>query len=147
MTRVIKLRLKLSDFIDTDLESMIMERIKAIENDLNIKIILYFWLGDEDVNLKEFYERWKDNLSIKTIIKNNSSLKANEFIYFDIAPHDIDYNSNVRFQAKYKFIEEETQRISTSLGFVQEKNIQLTLSSVMGAGHKYEPIFVFRKGD
>ena len=106
MTRVIKLRLKLSDFIDTDLESMIMERIKAIENDLNIKIILYLWIGDEDVNLKEFYERWKDNLSIKTIIKNNSSLKANEFIYFDIAPHDIDYNSNVRFQAKYKFIEE-----------------------------------------
>ena len=106
MTRVIKLRLKLSDFIDTDLESMIMERIKAIENDLNIKIILYFWIGDEDVNLKEFYERWKDNLSIKTIIKNNSSLKANEFIYFDIAPHDIDYNSNVRFQTKYKFIEE-----------------------------------------
>ena len=106
MTRVIKLRLKLSDFIDTDLESMIMERIKVIENDLNIKIILYFWLGDEDVNLKEFYERWKDNLSIKTIIKNNSSLKANEFIFFDIAPYDIDYNSNVRFQAKYKFIEE-----------------------------------------
>ena len=106
MTRVIKLRLKLSDFIDTDLESMIMERIKEIENDLNIKIILYIWLLDEEVNLKEFYERWKDNLSIKTIIKNNSSLKANEFIYFDIAPHDIDYNSNVRFQAKYKFIEE-----------------------------------------
>ena len=35
MIRVIKLRLKLSDFIDTDLEKMIMERIKAIENDLN----------------------------------------------------------------------------------------------------------------
>ena len=106
MIRVIKLRLKLSDFIDTDLESVIMERIKAVENDLNIKIILYFWLGDEKINLKDFYERWKDNLSIKTIIKNDSSLKANEFIYFDIAPHDIEYNSNVRFQSKYRFIEE-----------------------------------------
>ena len=39
MTTVIKLRLKLSDFIDTDLENIIMERIKAIENDLNIKEI------------------------------------------------------------------------------------------------------------
>ena len=106
MTTVIKLRLKLSDFIDTDLENIIMERIKAIENNLNIKIILYFWLGNEKINLKGFYERWKENLSIKTIIKNDSSLKANEFIYFDIAPHDIGYNSNVRFQAKYKFIEE-----------------------------------------
>ena len=106
MTRVIKLRLKLSDFIDTDLEEIIMERIKAVENELNIKIILYFWLGDEKINLKDFYERWKDNLSIKTIIKNDDSLKANEFIYFDIAPHDIEYNSNIRFQSKYKFIEE-----------------------------------------
>jgi hypothetical protein len=106
MTRVIKLRLKLSDFIDTDLESIIMERIKAIENDLNIKIILYFWLGDEKINLKDFYERWKENLSIKTIIKNDSGLKENEYIYFDIAPHDIEYNSNVRFQSKYRFIEE-----------------------------------------
>jgi len=106
MIRVIKLRLKLSDFIDTDLEKIIMERIKDIENDLQIRIILYFWLGDENIDLKSFYERWKDDLSIKTIIKNDSSLKANEFIYFDIAPHDVDYNSNVRFQAKYKFIEE-----------------------------------------
>ena len=70
MIRVIKLRLKLSDFIDTDLEKMIMERIKAIENDLQIRIILYFWLGDENIDLKSFYERWKENLSIKTIIKN-----------------------------------------------------------------------------
>ena len=106
MIRVIKLRLKLSDFIDTDLEKMIMERIKAIENDLQIRIILYFWLGDENIDLKSFYERWKENLSIKTIIKNDSSLKANEFIYFDIAPHDIEYSSNVRFQSKYRFIEE-----------------------------------------
>ena len=106
MIRVIKLRLKLSDFIDTDLEKMIMERIKAIENDLQIRIILYFWLGDENIDLKSFYERWKENLSIKTIIKNDSSLKANEFIYFDIAPHNIGYNSNVRFQSKYRFIEE-----------------------------------------
>ena len=69
MIRVIKLRLKLSDFIDTDLEKMIMERIKAIENDLQIRIILYFWLGNENIDLKSFYERWKDDLSIKTIIK------------------------------------------------------------------------------
>ena len=71
-----------------------------------LRIILYFWLGDENIDLKSFYERWKENLSIKTIIKNDSSLKANEFIYFDIAPHDIGYNSNVRFQSKYRFIEE-----------------------------------------
>ena len=58
------------------------------------------------MNIKSFYDRWKDNLSIKTIIKNDNSLKANEFIFFDIAPSDINYNSNVRFQTKYNYIEE-----------------------------------------
>ena len=105
MTRVANIRLKLSDFIETDLEDIIMSRIKSIEQKLSMKFVLYFWL-DTDINLKAFYDRWKDNLSIKTIIKNDNSLKANEFIFFDIAPSDINYNSNVRFQTKYNYIEE-----------------------------------------
>ena len=105
MTRVANIRLKLSDFIETDLEDIIMSRIKSIEQKLSMKFVLYFWL-DTDINLKAFYDRWKDNLSIKTIIKNDNSLKANEFIFFDIAPSNIDYNSNVRFQTKYDYIEE-----------------------------------------
>ncbi len=79
---------------------------------------------------------WVDGF-LKTTIKNcYHGLKRGGYMLYNIAN-----------TPKYKFIEEETQRISTSLGFVQEKNIQLTLSSVMGAGHKYEPIFVFRKGE
>ena len=105
MTRVANIRLKLSDFIETDLEDIIMSRIKSIEQKLSMKFVLYFWLYT-DINLKAFYDRWKDNLSIKTIIKNDNSLKANEFIFFDIAPSNIDYNSNVRFQTKYDYIEE-----------------------------------------
>ena len=105
MTRVANIRLKLSDFIETDLEDIIMSRIKSIEQKLSMKFVLYFWL-DTDINLKAFYDRWKDNLYIKTIIKNDNSLKANEFIFFDIAPSDINYNSNVRFQTKYNYIEE-----------------------------------------
>ena len=105
MTRVANIRLKLSDFINTDLENVIMEKIKDIEQSLRIKFVLYFWSDNQDVDLKSFYERWKDNLSIKTIIKNDANLSANEFIFFDIAPHDIGYHSNVRFQSKYKYIE------------------------------------------
>jgi len=106
MTRVINIRLKLSDFIDTDLEKSIMDRIKKIENDLHVKIILYFWIDDSSVNIKSFYDRWKDSLSVKTVIKNGEDLKANEYIFFDIAPNDIKYSSNVRFQAKYDIIEQ-----------------------------------------
>ena len=40
------------------------------------------------------------------MIKNGEDLKANEYIFFDIAPNDIKYSSNVRFQAKYDIIEQ-----------------------------------------
>ena len=83
-----------------------MDRIKKIENDLHVKIILYFWIDDSSVNIKSFYDRWKDSLSVKTVIKNGEDLKANEYIFFDIAPNDIKYSSNVRFQAKYDIIEQ-----------------------------------------
>ena len=52
---------------------------------------------------------------------------------------------NIANTSKYKFIEEETIKIAKELGFKQEQTIQLALSSVMGAGYKYEPIFVFKK--
>ena len=47
---------------------------------------------------------------------------------------------NIANTPKYKFIEEQTVKISKELGFAQEDTLQLTLSSVMGAGYKYEPI-------
>ena len=52
---------------------------------------------------------------------------------------------NIANTPKYDFIEKETIGISKELGFTQEDTLQLTLSSVMGAGYKYEPIFVFKK--
>ena len=37
------LRLKLSDFINTDLEKFVMEKVDSIHNELNIAILLYLW--------------------------------------------------------------------------------------------------------
>jgi hypothetical protein len=52
---------------------------------------------------------------------------------------------NIANTPKYKFIEEETVRISKELGFIQEETLQLTFLCLMGAGYKYEPVFVFKK--
>ena len=46
------------------------------------------------------------------------------------------YMLNNIASTKPQFIEDETLKVSTSMGFVKEETIQLTLSSVMGAGHK-----------
>ena len=79
-------------------------------------------------------EEWINGFLRKTIENCYNGLKGNKYMLINIAN-----------TSKYKFIEEETVRISKELGFKQEQTIELTLSSVMGAGYKYEPIFVFKK--
>ena len=79
-------------------------------------------------------DKWVDGFLRKTIDNCCYGLKKNGYMLINIAN-----------TPKYKFIEEQTVNISKELGFTQEDTLQLTLSSVMGAGYKYEPIFVFRK--
>ena len=79
-------------------------------------------------------DEWINGFLRKTIENCYNGLKGNKYMLINIAN-----------TPKYKFIEEETIRISKELGFKQEQTIELTLSSVMGAGYKYEPIFVFKK--
>ena len=79
-------------------------------------------------------DEWVNGFLQKTIENCYRGLKGNKYMLINIAN-----------TPKYKFIEDETIRISKELGFKQEKTVELTLSSVMGAGYKYEPIFVFKK--
>ena len=79
-------------------------------------------------------EEWIDGFLRKTIENCYNGLKSNKYMLINIAN-----------TSKYKFIEEQTVKISKELGFKQEQTVELTLSSVMGAGYKYEPIFVFKK--
>ena len=93
--------------------------------------------SDEDTqSYKKFptEDGWVNGFLKKTIENCYYGLKKDSYMLINIAN-----------TPKYKFIEDETIRISKELGFTQEDTLQLTLSSVMGAGHKYEPIFVFRK--
>ena len=77
---------------------------------------------------------WVNGFLKQTLQNCYDGLKENKYMLINIAN-----------TPKHKFIEDETIRISKQLGFVQEDTLQLTLSSVNGAGYKYEPIFVFRK--
>ena len=79
-------------------------------------------------------DEWVNGFLRKTIENCYYGLKEGGYMLYNIAN-----------TPKYKFIEEETVKISKELGFTQEETLQLTLSSVMGAGYKYEPIFVFKK--
>ena len=69
----ITVRLKLSDFINTDQEKSIMEMICKTHNDLRAVILLHMWYDNDDVSpsdLNKFLIRWEDQLFFKT---SNSS--------------------------------------------------------------------------
>ncbi len=111
MTTKTTLRLKLTDFIDTDIEEYVMEKVDWIHNELNIAILLYLWFDEGEVkgpSLKKFLLRWEDKLSCRTVIKQSSKLKPDDFIFFDILPKSIT-NVRNRFRFNYK----------TSSGLVQ----------------------------
>ena len=104
MTSKLSLRLKLTDFINTEIESKVMEKINDIHNELHIAVLLNLWFEDGEIknkDLKEFLMRWEDKLSFKTIVKQGSNIKTNDFIWFDIIPSGLPYTSNKRFQFTY----------------------------------------------
>ena len=83
-------------------------------------------------------DEWIDGFLYLTIENCYESLKKNGYLLLNIAN-----------TSKGKTIEEGTLRIAKDLGFVHEKTLQLSLSTLAkggdGTGFKYEPIFVFKR--
>ena len=104
MTTKLSLRLKLSDFINTEIESKIMEKINHTHNELRVAVLLYLWFEDDEITneaLKDFLMRWEDKLSFKTVVTQGSEIKPNDFIWFDVIPSGYPFSSRKRFQFSY----------------------------------------------
>ena len=89
MLSKVSLRLKLSDFINTDIEEKVMNIVNHAHTELSVTILLYLWFEKDEVSnkdLKDFLMRWEDKLSFKTIIKQGHQLQFNDYIFFDILP-------------------------------------------------------------
>ena len=100
----VSLRLKLSDFINSDIEEQVMEKINTVHNKLHTTVLLYLWFEEGEVNskdLKEFLMRWENKLSFKTVVKQGFHISTSEFIWFDIIPINVPSSSYKRFEYKY----------------------------------------------
>jgi len=106
MLSKVSLRLKLSDFINTDIEENVMNRINQIHSELHIIVSLYLWFEEDEItskDLKNFLMRWEDKLSFKTVVKQGHKLQVNDYIFFDIIPINVsDSDISKRFTYKYK---------------------------------------------
>ena len=106
MLSKVSLRLKLSDYISTDIEEKVMNIVNHAHTELNVTVLLYLWFEEGELSnkdLKEFLMRWEDKLSFKTLVKQGHQLQINDYIFFDIIPTNIpDSDISKRFTYKYK---------------------------------------------
>ena len=104
MSLSLSLRLKLSDFINTDIEQEVMENINAVHTELHITVLLYLWFEEDEISnkdLKKFLMKWEDKLSFKTVVKIGHDISFSEFVWFDIVPFNIPHSSRNRFRYQY----------------------------------------------
>ena len=106
MLSKVSLRLKLSDFINTNIEENVMNRINQIHSELHVIVSLYLWFEEDEItskDLKDFLMRWEDKLTFKTVVKQGHKLQVNDYIFFDIIPTNVSSdNVTKRFTYKYK---------------------------------------------
>jgi len=105
MLSKISLRLKLSDFINSDIEEAVMNKVNNIHSELHVSVLLYLWFKEDEItgtDLKEFLMRWEDKLTFKTIVKQTHKLHTKDFIFFDIIPMQVsDSDISKRFSYRY----------------------------------------------
>jgi len=103
MQRTMRVRLKLSDFIDTEYEDDVMESITKVYSELQSLILLHLWYDEGDtIKLKNFLMKWEDKLHFKTIVKEGTAISSDEFVFFDILPTKEKQSEWSRFTYHYE---------------------------------------------
>tara|TARA_R100001377_G_C3125034_1_gene87306 strand:- start:26 stop:448 length:423 start_codon:yes stop_codon:yes gene_type:complete len=104
MASTMCVRMKLSDFINTDNEDGIMEMINKTHSDLRAIILLHLWYEDDEISpndLKLFLLKWENKLHFRTKVTQNSEVHHGEFIFYDIVPKGVTNNKRYRFKYEY----------------------------------------------
>ena len=106
------LRLKLSDFLGTDYETEVLDKLREINNlDFMPPFEIYLWYNRDtdkvDLNrLKDFIVDWesKGDFKSRTIIVPEFFDRPVDFIWYDIIPREVSDNNFIqysRFQWRY----------------------------------------------
>ena len=106
------LRLKLSDFLGTDYETEVLDKLREINNlDFMPPFEIYLWYDRDndkvDLNrLKDFIVDWesKGDFRSKTFIIPEFFDRPRDFIWYDIIPREVSDNNFIqysRFQWRY----------------------------------------------
>ena len=100
--QIYTLRIKLSDFINSPLEELVIEKIN--EANIHHSFKLQLWYNDEDLtpkDLKSFLEKYESLLKYKTTITSGPEPNRAEFTWYNII-HEDDFNLEYPYRFQYK---------------------------------------------
>jgi len=101
------LRVYLTDFVGTDKEDEVIDRISTYGNDIpNMKLYLWFDQKLDKLDISKFVKKWDriPHHNFKTIIRPEYFDKFRDFIWYDVVPKPIAIgkpSNYVRFAYRY----------------------------------------------
>ena len=91
-------RLKLTDFIESEIEEWVIERVNEIYKIRQFKLHLWYNEGElQPKQLKTFLEKYEKQLHFRTKITPTPVLGTEDFVWFDIIPDDMEISDHTRF--------------------------------------------------
>ena len=96
------LRLKLSDFINTEFESIVIDKINEIHKIHTFKLQLWYDEGEvKPAELKSFMQKYESLLHYKTTIRPNRDADQAQFTWYDII-HEEDITLDFPYRFQYR---------------------------------------------
>jgi hypothetical protein len=103
--QIYALRLKLSDFINTEYESLVIDRINEANKTHTFKLQLWYDEGEvTSKDLKLFMKKYESLLHYKTTIRPNRDVDRSQFTWYDII-HQEDTEQGYPF--RFRFVGDE----------------------------------------
>ena len=101
--QIFALRVKLSDFLNDPLESLVIDKINEANEIHTFKLQLWYDEGEiTSAGLKSFMEKYESLLHYKTTIRPNRELDRAQFTWYNIVHNDDkDLNYVCRFQYEH----------------------------------------------
>ena len=112
------LRLKLSDFLNDPLESLVVDKIHEIYKIQNFKLQL--WYDDGEVtakDLKSFIEKYERILHYKTTIRPNRDADHAQFTWYNIIHKD---DKDTKYPCRFQYIHGSGWKLSGVLNGLEE---------------------------
>ena len=116
--QIYALRLKLSDFINTEYESLVIDRINEANKTHTFKLQLWYDEGEvSSKDLKSFMEKYESLLHYKTTIKPSRGADHAQYTWYNIIHND---DKDAKYPCRFQYEHESQWKLGGVLNGLEQ---------------------------